>query len=223
MSSSRKPAATKPSEPAASDALDPYQRRPQPLLIVISGPSGVGKDALIRRLKERRQPFHFVVTATDRPPRADEVHMQDYQFVSTEEFRGMIERDELLEHAVVYGQYKGIPKPQVRAALASGRDVIMRLDVQGARTVRRLVPGAVLIFLSASSEEELEARLRRRQGDSPEQIEARIRVAKEELRRLAEFDYLVVNRDGELDRAVDAVLAIIQAEHCRVHPRQIEL
>ncbi len=208
---------------APTGAPDPYGRHPQPLLIVISGPSGVGKDALIRRMKERQQPFHFVVTATDRPPRPDEVHMRDYQFVSTDEFRRMIERDELLEHAVVYGQYKGIPKPQVRAALASGRDVIMRLDVQGASTVRRLVPGAVLIFLTASSEEELEARLRRREGDSPEQIEQRIQVAREELRRLSEFDYVVVNRDGELDRAVDAVLAIIQAEHCRVHPRQIEL
>jgi len=201
----------------------PYSRHMQPLLIVISGPSGVGKDALIQRMKRRQQPFHFVVTATDRAPRPGEIDGQDYHFVSTDEFRRMIEQDELLEHAVVYGQHKGIPKPQVREALASGRDVVMRLDVQGASTIRRLIPGAILIFLTASSEAELIERLHRRRGDTPEQIEQRIMVAQEELKRLLAFDYLVTNRDGELDRAVDAVLAIIQAEHCRVEPRVVTL
>lgn len=202
---------------------DPYIHPIQPLLIVISGPSGVGKDALIQRMKQRRQAFHFVVTATDRPPRPGEIHGQDYHFVSTEEFRRMIEQDELLEHATVYGQHKGIPKPQVRQALASGRDVVMRLDVQGASTIRRLIPGAVLIFLTASSPEELTERLRRRKCDTLEQIEQRIRIAREELGRLPEFDYIVTNRDSELDRAVDAVLAIIRAEHCRVEPRVVTL
>jgi guanylate kinase len=202
---------------------DPYIHPMQPLLIVISGPSGVGKDALIQRMKQRQQPFHFVVTATDRPPRPGEIHGQDYHFVSTEEFRRMIDQDELLEHATVYGQHKGIPKPQVRQALASGRDVIMRLDVQGASTIRRLIPGAILVFLTAASPEELARRLRRRKCDTPEQIEQRIRIAQEELKRLPEFDYIVINRDSELDRAVDAVLAIIRAEHCRVEPREVTL
>ncbi len=202
---------------------DPYTHPLQPLLIVISGPSGVGKDALIQRMKQRQQPFHFVVTATDRPPRPGEIHGQDYHFVSTEEFRRMIEQDELLEHATVYGQHKGIPKPQVRQALASGRDVVMRLDVQGASTIRRLIPGAILVFLTAASPEELARRLRRRKCDTPQQIEQRIRIAQEELKRLLEFDYIVINRDSELDRAVDAVLAIIRAEHCRVEPRKVTL
>jgi len=147
----------------------------------------------------------------------------DYFFITTEEFTRMLEQDELLEHAIVYGQHKGIPKQQVREALASGKDVIMRIDVQGAATVRQLVPEAVLIFLTASSEKELEQRLRARGGDSPEQLQERIATAREEMRRLPEFDYVVVNRDGELDQAVDAVLAIIQAEHCRVEPRAVRL
>ena len=99
----------------------------------------------------------------------------------------------------------------------------MRLDVQGASTIRRLIPGAILIFLTASSEAELAQRLHRRRGDTPEQIEQRIVVAQEELKRLPEFDYIVTNRDSELDRAVDAVLAIIQAEHCHVEPRVVTL
>ena len=200
-----------------------YNFEPQPLLIVISGPSGVGKDTLLERMKERACPIHFVVTATDRPPRLDEAHGVDYFFVTTEEFTTMIEQGALLEHAVVYGQHKGIPRRHVQDALASGKDVIMRIDVQGAATIRRLVPEAVLIFLTASSEEELEQRLRSRGGDSPEQLQKRIATARKEMRRLPEFDYVVVNRDGELDRAVDDVVAIVQAEHCRVKPRAVRL
>ena len=121
---------------------------PRPLLVVISGCSGVGKDAVLNGLKERNQPFHFVVTATSREPRAGEVHGRDYFFVSREEFEKMIAGDELLEYANVYNQYKGIPKLQVRQALESGKDVIMRLDVQGAAKIRSLCPEAVLIFLT---------------------------------------------------------------------------
>ncbi len=195
---------------------------PHPLLIVISGLAGAGKDSVVRRLKERGCPFHFVVTATDRPPRAGEVNGVDYFFVTTEEFQRMEREGELLEHAIVYGQRKGIPMQQVREALASGKDVIMRLDVQGAATVRRLVPEAVLIFLAAP-EEELERRLRARGTDSPEQIQRRIAAAREEIKQLPAFDYVVVNRDGELDQATDTVLAIIKAEHCRTRPRVVRL
>ncbi|HEY72813.1 MAG: guanylate kinase [Chloroflexi bacterium] len=200
-----------------------YQFERSSLLIVISGPAGVGKDAVLQCLQERGCPFHFVVTATDRPPRPGEVHGVDYFFLTTDEFAEMVEQDELLEHAIVYGQYKGIPKQQVREALASGKDVIMRIDVQGAATIRRLAPEAVLIFLTASSEEELEQRLRARGGDSSAQLQKRIVTAREEMMRLPEFDYVVVNRDGELDQAVDDVLAIIQTEHCRVEPRVVRL
>lgn len=202
---------------------EPYHLDRHPLLIVISGPSGVGKDALLWRLKEHSSLFHFVVTATDRAPRPGEVHGVDYYFVTTEEFVAMIEEDELLEHAIVYGQRKGIPKQQVREAMASGKDVIMRIDVQGAATIRRLVPEAVQIFLAASSEQELEERLRNRGGDSPDQLEKRLATAREEMHQLAEFDYVVINRDGELDQAAQDVLAIIRTEHCRTKPRVVEL
>ncbi len=202
--------------------MDPYQRVWTPLLIVISGPSGVGKDSLVQKLRARKDySFHFVITATSRPPRRGEVNGVDYFFVSEAEFEAMLRRGELLEHAVVYGQHKGIPKQQVREALASGQDVIMRLDVQGAATVRRLVPEAVLIFLTASSEAELEGRLRHRGQDSEEQIARRLATARREMARLDEFDYVVVNRDGALDAAVEAVLCIIRAEHARVHPRRV--
>jgi len=200
-----------------------YDFECQPLLIVISGPSGVGKDSLVQRLQERNCPFYFVVTATDRPPRPDEVEGEDYFFVSTEAFERMIAEDALIEYAVVYGQYKGVPKEQVRQAMASGQDVVMRLDVQGAATIREIAPEAVLIFLTASSEAELKERLRARGDDSPEQVERRIATAREEMKRLPEFDYVVMNRKGELDHAADQVLAIIKAEHCRVNQRKVTL
>jgi guanylate kinase len=202
---------------------DPYARRQIPLLIVISGPSGVGKDTVVRRLKEREAPFHFVVTVTDRPPRADEAHGLDYVFVSTSEFAQMIEEDELLEYASVYGDYKGVPKSQVRDAFVSGQDVIMRLDVQGAATIRQLAPEAVLIFLIAGSEEEMVQRLRERQTDTQDAIAMRVATARQELKRIGEFDYCVVNPQGNVDAAVDRVLAIIAAEHSRVDQRRVEL
>lgn len=192
----------------------------RPLLVVLSGPSGVGKDSVLRRMQERGLPFHFVVTATTRPRRAEEVEGVDYFFVSKEEFARLIEADELLEYAIVYNDYKGIPKKQVRDALASGKDVIMRVDVQGAATVRKLVPGALLIFLATESEEELVRRLQTRKTETAESLALRIATARQELKRIGEFDYVVINRDGHLDEAVDVIWAIIQAEHHRVQPRE---
>ena len=161
--------------------------------------------------------------STDRPPRRDEVNGEDYFFVSTEEFERMIEDDELLEHALVYGQYKGVPKQQVREAMASGKDVVMRVDVQGADTIRQIAPEAVLVFLTASSDRELEQRLRDRGCDSLEQLGRRIVTAREEMKKLPKFDYVVINRDQALDQAVDDVLSIICAEHCRVDQREVNL
>jgi guanylate kinase len=196
---------------------------PQPLLIVISGPSGVGKDSVVARLKERGLSMHFVVTATTRPRRAEEVHGKDYFFVSKEEFAHMIEQEELIEYAIVYSDYKGIPKQQVREALASGKDVIMRLDVQGAATVRKLAPEAVLIFLTTQTEEELVQRLKGRKTDTAEDLSLRIATARQELKRAPEFDYVVVNSDGHLEETVSTVMAIIDAEHHRVQPRKVSL
>ncbi len=206
---------------SAQNPFNPIQ--PTPLLIVISGPSGVGKDSVIKRMKERNLPFHFVVTATTRPPRADEVHGVDYFFLSKDQFAEMIERGELMEYALVYDDYKGIPKEQVHQALASGADVVMRLDVQGAATVRRLSPEALLIFITANSQEDMVQRLEARMTESPEELKLRIATARQEMKRLGEFDYAVVNARDRLDETVDAILAIIQAEHCRVHPRKVTL
>jgi guanylate kinase len=167
-------------------------------------------------MKERGYPCHFVVTATTRPRRSHEVDGVDYHFVSEAEFAGMIARGELLEYALVYGQYKGIPKAEVRAALASGQDVVMRVDVQGAATVSRLVPQAVTIFLTAESEEALIERLRRRRTEDEEQLRRRIETARDELCRASEFKYRVVNRECALDETVDQVIAIMRAEKCRM-------
>jgi guanylate kinase len=202
---------------------DLFHRKRQPLLIVISGPSGVGKDTVLQRMKERRLPFHFVVTATTRHARPGEVHGQDYFFISNDEFAEMIDKDELLEYAIVYNDYKGIPKQQVREALTTGHDVIMRIDVQGAAKIRSIVKGAVLIFISTASEIEMVDRLRARKTETPEGLRLRIATARKELERMSEFDYCVVNQDMALDDTVDKIIAIIEAEHSRVQPRTVTL
>ncbi len=196
---------------------------PQPLLIVISGPSGAGKDTVVQRMQERGLPFHFVVTATTRPQRPNEVHGRDYWFVSKEEFARMIENNELIEYAIVYGDYKGIPKAQVREALASGKDVVMRLDVQGAETVRKLAPEALLIFITTENEEELVRRLQQRKTETSDSLAIRIATARKELKRLDAFDYVIINHDYQLDHTVDTIRAIIAAEHHRVRQRRVSL
>lgn len=193
-----------------------------PLLIVISGPSGVGKDSIVQRMIERNFPFHFVVTATTREKRPNEIHGKDYWFVSEDEFASMIEKDELIEYAIVYGDYKGIPKAQVREALASGKDVVMRVDVQGAESVRKLAPEALLIFITCESEEELEHRLRERKTESADSLSLRIATARKELQRIESFDYVIINHDFHLDDTVEKVRAIIAAEHLRVHHRKVD-
>jgi guanylate kinase len=206
-----------------SSETDFNLHHPTPLLIVISGPSGAGKDTVMQRMKERGLPFHFVVTATTRPKRANEQHGKDYWFVSKEEFARMIDEDELIEHAIVYGDYKGIPKQQVREALASGIDVVMRIDVQGAETVRKMARQALMIFITTESEEDLVHRLETRKTETADSLALRIATARKELKRVEAFDYVVVNRKFHLDETVDTIRAIIDAEHHRVTPRKVTL
>lgn len=194
--------------------LEPYMN-PAPILAVISGPSGVGKDSVVKRLREQAFAFRFVVTCTSRKPRPDEVEGQDYYFVSPAEFTRMIDAGEMLEHALVYGQYKGIARARIREALSAGIDVLLRVDVQGAATVKRLIPQAVTIFIAPPSREVLLRRLRGRGGDSPEQVRCRLETAMAELERASEFDYVVVNQEDRLDQTVDTVKAIILASKCR--------
>jgi len=164
-----------------------------------------------------------VVTATTRPRRQNEVHGVDYFFLTKDEFARMIEQDEFIEYAIVYNDYKGIPKQQVRDALASGQDVVMRVDVQGAATVRKLAPEAVLVFLTTESEAALEKRLKARMTETSENLSLRIATARQELKRVTEFDYVIVNADGRLQEAVDTVVAIIRAEHHKVQHRKVNL
>lgn len=203
---------------------DPYHlHQPEPLLIVISGPSGVGKDTVIQHMRRRQTDFYFVVTMTDRAPREKEVDGVDYIFVSTEKFKQMIVQGEMLEHALVYGDLKGVPKSQVRQAFASRKDVVMRVDVQGALTIRSLCPEAVLILLAPENKTELRRRLKLRRTEPAVKREARLQLAESELRQADRFDYVVINRAGQLDETVAIIQAIITAEHHRLPHRKVAL
>ncbi|KAB2009436.1 hypothetical protein ES319_D10G166700v1 [Gossypium barbadense] len=204
----------------SSFSSDRIFRAPNPLIIVISGPSGVGKDAVIKRLREVRENLHFVVTATSRGIRPGEVDGKDYYFVSKEEFLSMVEKDELVEYAVVYGDYKGIPKKQIREFMAKGCDIVLRVDIQGAETLRKtLGDSGVFIFLVAESELALIERLIERKTESKEELLLRIATAREEVKFVKRFDYVVVNAHGKLEEAVNLVGSIIDAEKAKVRQR----
>ena len=195
-----------------------------PLLVVISGPSGAGKDSVLTRLRERKLPFHYTVTATTRPKR--EVNPADHEFLrflSEAEFDRLLAGDGLLEHANVYGYRYGVPKAPVKEALERGKDVVVRVDIQGAASIKKLAPAAVLVFLAPPSVEELERRLRQRRQDDEEALRRRLDAATRELEAASTFDYVVVNEHDRLDDAVDQVLAIMTAERCRVGRKAVEL
>ena len=194
-----------------------------PLLVVISGPSGVGKDAVLAELRKLDRPWHFAVTATTRPMRPGEQDGRDYIFLEPDTFARMRERDEFLECAEVYGRWYGVPRSQARNALRTGKDVFLKIDVQGAATVRAMAPEALLIFLIPPSLDELQCRLRGRMTESASDLERRLRTAEEELGQVMQFDYRVVNRDGQLNQAALDIDSIIAAEKCRVTPRLVQL
>jgi guanylate kinase len=196
---------------------------PKPLLFVISGLSGSGKDTVLQGLKERNLPFHFVVTTTTRPKRTEEVEGRDYYFVTPDEFDRMVNDGEMLEHAHVYESMKGIPKKQVVDALASGKDVVMRLDVQGASTIRSLFADAILVFITPRSKEEWYRQLTDRNSETEETMRVRIDTAIQEVDYLKIFDYVVVNARDHLDEAVETIIAIIRAEHHRNRTREATL
>jgi guanylate kinase len=200
-----------------------FEHPARPLLIVLSGPSGAGKDAVLHRLKALACPLDCIVTMTTRPKRDYERDGVDYHFVSTEQFQAMLTADEFLEWARVYGNWYGLPKQSVREALSAGRDVIVKVDVQGAATIKRKAPAAVFIFLIPPTPDELVRRLRERHTESEADLAVRTRMASEELKCLPAFDYIVVNRQNRLDEAVAEIKAIIAAEKCRVSQREITL
>ena len=193
------------------------------LLIVLSGPSGVGKDALLKRMKEQKYPFHYVVTVTSRPPREGERDGVDYHFISQQEFQQMIDNGEFLEWANVYGNYYGVPRKEISQALTKGKDVIVKVDVQGAATIKRILPQAVFIFLKPPSMEELEKRLRQRHTESDEDLALRLQKAEEEMKKLPLFDHVLTSYEGKLDEVISQIQAIVTAEKRRVEARVVEL
>ena len=194
-----------------------------PLLVVISGPSGVGKDTVLARMKERGLPLHYTVTATTRPPREENSADPLLALLSEEAFNRLLEEDGLLEHARVYGYRYGVPKAPVREALERGQDVVVRVDTQGAASIKSLAPAAILIFLAPPSLEALEGRLRARGLDDAETIQRRLQAASQELEQAAKFDHTVVNEEDGVDDVVDRVLAIMAAERSRAGRRPVVL
>jgi guanylate kinase len=193
------------------------------LLIVLSGLSGTGKDAVLTGLRESNYPLEFIVTVTTRTKRPNERDGVHYHFVSESRFQELIDRNELLEWANVYGNWYGVPREPVRQALGRKKDVIVKVDVQGAANIKKILPQAVFIFLAPPSMEELALRLKQRRTESPSDLDLRIKTAEEELEKLSLFDYMVINRQGEVDRAVADIKAIITAEKCRVIPRELTI
>jgi guanylate kinase len=201
--------------------MAPLTPAPQPLFVVLSGLSGAGKDAVLAGLRLADLPLFISVSATTRARRAGEKDGFDYHFVSRERFQEFIDNDELLEWANVYGNYYGIPREPVRQALQKGKDVIVKIDVQGAATIKKILPQAVFIFMVTPYMEELEKRLRQRRTEDSADLEVRLKTAAAELQQLPLFDYVVVNRSGEINQAVADIVAIIKAEKCRVAQREL--
>jgi guanylate kinase len=193
------------------------------LLFVLSAPSGTGKDTVIQEMKAQGMDFHVVASVTTRAMRPGESEGNPYYFVSQERFDEMVARGELLEHALVHGNWYGQPIQPIRENLQAGRDVLLKIDVQGAETVRRKLPGAIYIFLIPGSLEELVERLTHRQTETEEQLQRRLADARYELAQKDHYDYVVVNRQGHLQEAVEDLRAIIRAEHCRTHPHFVTL
>jgi guanylate kinase len=187
---------------------------PGALLVIISGPSGVGKDTIIDALRARpRDPdYHYVVTCTTRGPRPGEVPGVSYQFLTRAQFRDLREAGELLEANEVHGNWYGTPRREVATALAEGHDVILKIDVQGAMVVKQRVPEALLVFLVPPSLEALFQRLRSRATETADELEIRQRNAAIELARQGDYDRVVVNETGEVDRTAAEIEAIIEQE-----------
>ena len=206
-------------------AIKPAKRLafPNPLLVVVSGPSGVGKSTIVAELARRRPQVVPIVTATTRERREGEIDKVHYHFLSPAEFQQLRDRNGLLEQAVVHDHWYGTPIDQVRGILAAGRDAILTIDPQGARSVRALVPDALLIFVAPPSIEDLERRLASRGSEDGPERELRRRNAETELAAVDAYDYVIVNQTGHHNEAVEQIWEIIQAEARREPPRRVQV
>lgn len=203
------------------NSTPPLQKRG--LLFVLSAPSGTGKDSVINVLKQQGMDFYVVSSVTTRAPRPGESEGNPYHFISQEKFQQLIEQDELLEYANVHGNWYGQPRQPIRDNLQAGRDVLLKIDVQGAATIRQKVPEAIFIFLVPGSLEELAERLTNRSTETEAERLRRLADAREELAQQFWYDYVIVNRQGHLQEAVEQLRAVILAEHARTSPRQINI
>lgn len=204
--------------PAAAERADAAEfGAPHPMLVIISGPSGVGKDTIIEALQRRghRPAYHYVVTCTTRSRRPNEIDRVSYNFLSPEEFAALRDSGQLLEANEVHGNWYGTPRAGVRTALARGQHAILKIDVQGARVVKAAIPEALLIFVVPPSVETLVEHLKARRTESPEQLAIRQRDAAEELARQGDYDFVVVNEEGRVDVTAERIEQIIAQEERR--------
>jgi len=202
---------------------DDMEKQQSPLLVVLSGPSGVGKDTVLIRMKQMQCQFHSVVTATTRKRREEEEEDRDYHFLSRKTFQRMIGEGEFLEWAEVYGNFYGVPKEEMRQALAKGMDVIVKVDVQGAATIKKQLPQAVCIFLKPPSMEDLENRLKGRCSEAPADLTLRLGKAEKEMQDLSSFDYVITSHQGKIDEVISRIEAIIAKEKQRGRPGIINI
>jgi guanylate kinase len=193
------------------------------LVVVISGPSGVGKDAILNRMKELKFPFEFITTVTTRPKRVNETHQVDYHFISVDEFHELQKSGGLLEWANVYGNYYGVPKSAVKESLSRGKDIIIKVDVQGAENIKTILPEAVFIFIAPPSVADLSDRLTGRCSENNKDLALRLKTAEGEIQKTYNFDYVVMNHSNKIDDAIEQIKAIVTAEKCRAIPRKIIL
>lgn len=195
----------------------------QGLLFVLSAPSGTGKDTVISAARAQGMNLFVVPSVTTRQPRPGESEGNPYNFISKETFEKLVGKDELLEFANVHGNWYGQPRQPIRDNLNAGRDVLLKIDVKGAATVRKKVPGAIFIFLVPASLEELTTRLANRNTETADELKRRLEDARNELAERDWYDYVITNRQGHVAEAAEKLRAIITAEHSRVHPRQVTI
>ena len=194
--------------------------KPQPLILVISGLSGSGKDTVITRMKEISSvDFHFVVTCNTRKRRESEIDGKDYHFITRERFIEMIENGEMIEYSEVYDDLKGVPRFEIENAFQRGKDIILRLDSQGMKKIKAIYPQTVSIFILPPDSSVWLHRLRSRNTETEESLQIRIQTARDELSEINSFDYVVIN--DEIDSAAREILTILNAEHLRSANRKV--
>lgn len=185
------------------------------LVVVLSGPSGAGKDSVMRAALDRDERLATVVTAKTRAPRPGEEHGVHQLFLSDQKFDDLLAADGFLEHATVYSHRSGVPRDQVERLISLGKTVVIRTDVQGARTLREKIPQALLVFLTVRALADLEARMRERSGDAETEIQRRLAIAEQEIAEASWFDQVIVNAPDGIDAAADELLAAIDRERAR--------